>query len=471
MSDYAPHNDLPELNCSLNRAEWCKRIAQQIILSSPPKTIALHGTWGMGKTSVLAQLDYLISGSSNYKKGNCDIQPLDSKAKKLKIKTVWFEAWQYQREDNIVAALLKEIREQLTLPSKILNQLKEDVIIGTYSLLQSLEFEFSAFGQKLGIKNVMGNIDNSTVALQKEKFSQPLPSFTIKKLLEKAIDQLLKIDKQKEEEGWDYKLVVFIDDLDRCEPDVAFKVLESIKIYLNLNNCVFVLGMDQEAIEIIIARHYEKQLPNLRNPNDDGDLELKQLARLYLEKICQDIYHLPILTTKAKSDYFLSLINIDKENKEKLAPLLVKFNLLPPIPRSIKIYANIVMLFFHTQVKGHPKSLDDNNLKLLLILSYLYSFHYEIYQLIFRYPGFYVDEFLRYCREGYSDHDVFKNMQLPILTAQEESAGETPTTGYQSQMINQYKYPHKNLRHVLWVRELTTHLGPVEENVLNELKV
>lgn len=461
---YIPHNDLPQTDCLLERNIWVEKIAIQIMMSEPPKTIAIHGTWGTGKTSALAQLDKKISGNSIYNKSSETTEEL--KIDNLKIQTVWFEAWQYQREENIVAALLKEIREQLTLPQKIWSRVKEDAAIGTLSMLQSIEFEMGAFGMSLGVKNLGDKIDNNVNALQKEKFSQPLPSHTLKKLLEESITRLLKITSLKKDQNLNHKLIVFIDDLDRCEPDVAFKVLEAIKVYLNLNNCIFVLGMDQDAIELIIARHYEKQLPSIRKSEygiaEEGR-ELKQLARLYLEKICQDIYHLPVLTPQLKVNFFEQLLLVEEQNKYNILSILSEYDILPPIPRSIKIYANILMLFLNSQPKNKIKL---GKLIAVLILSYLYSFHYEIYQLTYLYSGFYNDEFFRFCKDGQTDNEVLKLIQLPELSAQDEIQGSSNAT-----LTNQIKYPLKNLRHVLWIRELVVAQGPIDETLLNELKV
>lgn len=52
-----------------------------------------------------------------------------------------------------------------------------------------------------------------------------------------------------------HKLVIFIDDLDRCSPAYAIKFLEYIKHLFDVNGCIFVLAVDEEqlksAVEVI----------------------------------------------------------------------------------------------------------------------------------------------------------------------------------------------------------------------------
>ena len=46
--------------------------------------------------------------------------------------------------------------------------------------------------------------------------------------------------------GEDGRLVVFVDDLDRCLPEKAIEILEAIKLFLHVPQTIFVLGMDRE---------------------------------------------------------------------------------------------------------------------------------------------------------------------------------------------------------------------------------
>ena len=126
---------------------------------------------------------------------------------------------------------------------------------------------------------------------EKDRYMTPLSSQMLTDLLEEAINKVAK--KQN-------KLVIFIDDLDRCSPQAALNLLEGIKVFLNLKNCVVVYGMDQ--------RQIEKALIKSLDINGE-DTYLKQSeSREYLEKICQDIFHLPIPNQQKKSQYFIELL-------------------------------------------------------------------------------------------------------------------------------------------------------------------
>ena len=53
-------------------------------------------------------------------------------------------------------------------------------------------------------------------------------------------------------------MVVFIDDLDRCLPEVTFEVHEALKLYLNIDKLIFVVGLDRRVVQAHVEKHYEK---------------------------------------------------------------------------------------------------------------------------------------------------------------------------------------------------------------------
>lgn len=84
-------------------------------------------------------------------------------------------------------------------------------------------------------------------------------------------------DVVKEYVGDSQRLVVFIDDIDRCLPKNAITVLESLKLFLDKAPCVFVIGADQSVIQYGIGRLYGAQYA----------------SRDYLEKIIQVPFRVP----------------------------------------------------------------------------------------------------------------------------------------------------------------------------------
>ena len=76
------------------------------------------------------------------------------------------------------------------------------------------------------------------------------------------------------------RLVIFIDDLDRCTPDKIPEILEAIRFFTNTPRCVYVLGLDYDIIRKGVQQKYKI---------DDDD------AAEYLEKIIQIPFPLPPL--------------------------------------------------------------------------------------------------------------------------------------------------------------------------------
>jgi formylglycine-generating enzyme required for sulfatase activity len=84
----------------------------------------------------------------------------------------------------------------------------------------------------------------------------------------------------------DLKIVVFIDDLDRCLPEKAVELLEGLKVLLDLSGFVFVIAVAREVIEQGIRVRYKELYSN-----DAGGSTF--LEQDYLEKIIQFPFALP----------------------------------------------------------------------------------------------------------------------------------------------------------------------------------
>ncbi len=480
------HNDQPTLHCQLERASWKNQLIAQIESAKPPKVLAIHGTWGSGKTSMLAQI-YLHFGGDPERFQDFEQNDKNDKAKGKQNKDfhpIWFEAWQYQHEENILAALLNEIREQLSPMQKVWNASKKKTKAALLATLQSIDLTMEQFGMTFGLKAFTKNFRAERQKIRQKRLEGPSHAKHLKEMLSEAIRQLLKI---KSRRAKSQKALIIIDDLDRCEPETAFRILEAIKIYLDLPNCIFLLGMDVKAMDQILVKHYAKLLSE--NENNE---QLKNLSRLYLEKICQDVLHLPLPGSQTRVAFFLSLLrqnntatSEEKEIFTKIESILSgeaenAHSLLPPFPRSIKMYANILLLHLEkeeilTYLKEHQDK--TRATQRLLIITYLYTFHYELYQLCYSYPDFYNGHFFSHCKdpkkheETHGKHPVFSALILP---EQPTDLGEA-MGGKQSQEVRNRlltnAYPHANLRQVLWIRALVVNTGRFIEGEIEKLKL
>ena len=174
-----------------------KRVADLLKSDKTPTpfTVAIHGEWGSGKTTLLNLIEKSVGNS---------------------MQVIRFDAWEHERSD-IIASLLKRIEEKLCAQK-----------VDTKALLiQIASFATDAFLRKTA---------NMTQAEAKNHFNFLYRAPTsVKATLEKLTA--------------DHKIVIFIDDLDRCTADNVLVVLESIKTFFDVTNIKIVMAIDTVKVE------------------------------------------------------------------------------------------------------------------------------------------------------------------------------------------------------------------------------
>ena len=276
-----------------------EEVGEAIANCTPPQVFGVHGDWGLGKTSFLHQVQWYLTG-------DCPQQP-EAAAEEANgelpggkhagtVEAVWFDAWRYQNENSPVVALLQEMRAQLSWKKQTASSMRRSAEIAVRGALLSME----DLTKKIGFQ--YSKIQQANREWESENLASALPSHTLRGLLQSAISQLLP---KKSQNGVQPRLAVFIDDVDRCEPEAAYRLLEGLKIYLTLDNCVFVLGMNQKAVEEAIKKRMgtEDEEPSVRAAEHSAQAaertarSAKHSARAaaYMEKLCQNVWHLPAI--------------------------------------------------------------------------------------------------------------------------------------------------------------------------------
>jgi hypothetical protein len=276
----------------------------------------------------------------------------------------------------------------------------------------------SLYAALMAIDELTKKVGLSTTALvaggekyEKDHMLQPLPSQLCKNLLEDAIQTLLKSGKRKGSN----KLIIFIDDLDRCMDPIAVRFLEAIKIYLSIPNCVFVLGLDMRRIQNAIAAELSKTYHG--KENEPGHMRF--LAIDYLNKIFQFVFSLPGNTNIKK--YLEGLIdnialNETSSTKKEWNRIIIEYRLLPSNPRKIKTFVNGLNFYYSRLCEKLSKQIGDTSLidpRLTLIFAYLKFMADDIYRRLEANHDFW-GKLREFCQTSQSETlQVFKNYVLP----------------------------------------------------------
>ena len=223
-----------------------------------PMTIAIQGDWGSGKTSVME----MVRDTINNKAVHC----------------VWFNTWQFSQfntGDNLSLSLIETIVKGFEIDGGA--TVKE--MRGGIGKLGAVMANVGKRGLYALSDRTLGS--TNTEDLKKRLEEAANESISINETISNLKDRFQECVNAAVQQHKVDRILVFIDDLDRLEPIRAVELLEVLKIFLDCQNCVFVLALDYNVVVSGVKRKYGADF------NEDK-------GRSFFDKIIQVPFKMPV---------------------------------------------------------------------------------------------------------------------------------------------------------------------------------
>ncbi|MFD2943231.1 KAP family P-loop NTPase fold protein [Flavobacterium notoginsengisoli] len=263
-------------------AEKVQKLIQLNSSNPDPITIGIYGKWGEGKTSFLNLIQYKID---HFEKKEGDKEYL----------IFHFNPWRYSTEDEMMFDFFDGLAKRFYVKKETNTQKIGKQLIKYSRYLKSIKIS-SSFGipTKLGTKITF---DPSVIL---ETLGEDLKGeeITLEVLKDKVNEDLEKVN---------FKVVIFIDDLDRLDKEEIYTILKLIKLNANFKNFIFIVNLDSDHVAKAIKNRYGDAI-------EDG--------HLFLEKVINIPIHLPKIEDHDLREFFRKKleqvkVNLSLSNDEK----------------------------------------------------------------------------------------------------------------------------------------------------------
>lgn len=261
-------------------------IAKIILESDPQLTLAVYGDWGMGKTTLLHAVEERV---------------------RTRCVVAWFDMWEYKNQQNVIAYLLDAIAAALPQESEVSKGMRRLARVALASAsVKAGTVQFSG-------KDLLGELD-------KLWEGPKLETVTLRKLV--AAWQATSGDRSR-----DARIVVMVDNLDRCLGVHAVELLEQITTLFGFQGVVFLVAAQKDRLIQAIGEKYGLE---------------EEEAAVYLEKIVQVEFQVPGLDEEHVLSWMRTLTTqpfVIDESEARLLAETANWN-----PRQIKRLLNNVRI-------------------------------------------------------------------------------------------------------------------------------
>lgn len=207
-------------------------------------SIAIDNDWGTGKTFFVKQakmiLDAYNEHSYDYELSNLERikNVIDIKNINLHL-AVYYNAWENDNQKSPLLSLIYEIIKVAKIDTN-----KTDIFINKEKIIKDGLSAIVKHFSGIDIKELLKCVETEAKDIFKEIKGQK----SIKEQVDNILNNLLL------EHG--ERLVIFIDELDRCRPTFAVELLEQIKHYFDNDKITFVFSTNIKQLQYTIKKYY-----------------------------------------------------------------------------------------------------------------------------------------------------------------------------------------------------------------------
>jgi len=246
-------------------------VANAILTENGRLTFAVHGAWGAGKTSFLQMVQHVVMEQ---------MQPQD-------VTFCWYEASAYQGVDT----------PETTIALRIWN-----VLGGEEPQKRFAQEAYDGLA-----KYMQGILADDFVGSDAKERVKP---YQLLQVLARRTGQLADFPRLLEEvlvaggpDDLPKKLVLIVDDLDRCRSDFIGSILDVLQRFSSVKNLFVVLGVDREVLLTAIRERYQEVISR---PDE----------HLALEKYIQYTIDLPEPTAEELTKYIRECLFVEDSDEE-----------------------------------------------------------------------------------------------------------------------------------------------------------